>query len=111
MSAETIVISQQRMVVEVRDESPTIIPVAASGPQGPPGPQGLAGTPGGSAYEYVLNVASATWIINHNLGRRVHVSIFDGDGVLIYSDVDHSADFNSTTITFSTPRTGSAVLS
>jgi hypothetical protein len=84
--------------------------VTAAGPQGVQGPTGPAGTPGGSAFEHLQVVASNSWVLSHNLNRKVHVSIFDALGNLVFADVEHG-DLNTTTITFAAPVTGSAVIS
>ena len=84
--------------------------VASPGPQGVPGATGPAGAPGGSFFEHVQSVASASWVINHNQGRKVHVSVFDDTGHLIGADVEHGS-LNQTTVTWAQPVTGSAVIS
>ena len=83
----------------------TVLPVAGSA--GPPGP---AGPPGGSYYAHIQTVPAATWIIDHDLGKKVHVTIFDLVDRVIYADVDHGS-LNQTTITFPSPVTGSVVIS
>ncbi len=92
-------------VTVVRDN--TIVAVTAPGPQGPSGPQG---PPGGSAYVHTQTSPAATWIINHNLGRKVHVTLFDPAETVVHADIDHGT-INQTTITWASPATGSAVLS
>lgn len=79
-----------------------VIAVPVVGPQGPPGVAG--------GFEYVRSVAASTWIIDHNLGRKVHVSIFSDTADLVYADVFHGTT-NQTTISFPLPTTGSAVIS
>jgi hypothetical protein len=80
------------------------IEVAAAGPQGP------TGLPGGTYYEHVQSPASATWVIDHNLGRKVHVSVFDTSGRLVLTDVEHGTA-DQATVTWATPTAGSAVIS
>lgn len=88
-----------------------IVPVAGpTGPPGPAGPEGPEGTPGGSAYEYTQTVPASTWIIDHNLGRKVHVSIFSTAEFVVFADVFHGSP-NQTTITYPTPTAGSVVIS
>jgi hypothetical protein len=87
--------------------------VGPEGPQGETGDTGPVGPPGGTAYVHTQTVPASTWIIDHNLGRRVHVSLSDAVAApfrLVYSDVDHGS-LNQTTVTFPTPTAGSAVLS
>lgn len=107
MSEVTVVLEVNEVVVTrvVQD-----VVVSAPGPQGPVGPAGPAGAPGGSAFEYTASTPSISWVLNHNLGRKVHVSIFGDAGDLVFADVEHGST-NQTTITFSVPTTGSAVIS
>lgn len=77
---------------------------------GPQGPQGETGLPGGSFYEHSQPTPAGTWTIPHNLGRRVHVSVFDASGTEVKTDVDQ-ASVNTAVLTFGAPFSGSAVLS
>jgi len=79
-----------------------VIVVPVVGIQGPPGVAG--------GFEYTQAAPSSTWIIDHNLGRKVHVSIFSDLAELVFADVMHGS-INQTTITFPLPITGSAVIS
>lgn len=104
----TVTSSGDAPVTTVRDN--TIVTVTAPGPQGPPGP---AGPPGGGYYVHTQTAPSASWIIDHNLGRRVHVALSDATAAPfrnVYADVVHGT-LNQTSITFPTPVTGSAVIS
>ena len=83
-------------VIVVTDEVVTIIEEGIQGPEGIPGPQGLQGIQGpkgdrgeqglpgsGSAqetYEHVQSVASAQWIIDHNLNRFPSVTVVTSSG-------------------------------
>jgi hypothetical protein len=60
-------------------------------------------------FETFINAPAATWVIPHSLGRRPDVAVYDSGGYLMIADV-HSTSL-TTTITFATPTTGSAVLS
>lgn len=82
--------------------SVTVLPVT-----GPPGP---IGTPGGAYFVHTQASPAATWIINHNLAKKVHVSVFDALNTVIHADIDHGTA-NQTTITFPSPAIGSAVIS
>lgn len=63
------------MVVQVDNHTTALVSVVGvPGPAGPPGIQGVKGDKGdqgdpGSHYVHVQDVASATWVIDHNLGR------------------------------------------
>ena len=106
MSEVTIV--QQVNEVSVTKLS-TTLELTAPGPQGPIGPQGLAGAAGGSAFVYNQDVPMATWVINHNIGRPVAVILFDEDGNVVQSDIEHGT-VNQATVTWSSPTLGSALV-
>lgn len=112
------VVEQANRLTVTGDDPPTltvtqVIPrleVSSTGPQGIPGPQGLPGTPGGNGFAFTQSSPAATWIIDHNLGRKVHVTVFDPDGVVVYADLQHGS-LNQVTVTFAAPFAGSAVVS
>ncbi len=93
-------------------------PVGASGEdgddgaQGPPGTQGEPGVPGtggDSRYVYDQLTPSATWEVQHDLGKHPSVEAVDSAGNLVYGDVDY-VDNNNLIITFSLPFGGKAHL-
>lgn len=84
-------------------------PPGETGPEGPQGPQGPEG-PAGQYYVHTQASPSASWVIDHNLNKKVHVSIFNASGDLVYSDVHHGS-LNQASIVFPAPFAGSAVLS
>jgi hypothetical protein len=55
------------------------------GPEGPPGPPG----DDGGVYHHVQSTASATWTVNHMLGRHPVVSVLDSAGSQVEVSVDH----------------------
>ncbi len=71
-----------------------------------PGPQGPSGAPGGSYHVHTQDDAAATWVINHNLGVYMGLTLFVGDEVQ-YADV-HQGTPNQTTISFPSPVSGRA---
>lgn len=77
---------------------------------GPAGAQGNPGTPGGNGFSFTKSVPASTWIIDHNLNRRVHVSIFDVTETVVFADVEHGSP-NQVTVTFPFPVSGSAFIS
>lgn len=91
------------VVVEVESTA-----VVAVGQQGPPGPRGTDGL-SGAGYEYSQPSASSLWVVNHNLGFRPTVCVFDSAGWEVDADVQHMS-LNQTTIAFSTPLAGTARL-
>lgn len=92
-------------VVVVDDRREVV--VADCGTQGPPGPSGGGG---GSSYDYVRDTPAATWVIDHNLGHRVSVTLLDPAGVLVLAQVEQSAPYNQVTVTYPAPVAGSAHL-
>ena len=111
---EPIVVSTVTVVLEPQEVAVTKVSndlsLNAPGPQGPRGPAGPAGAPGGSAYEHIQGVPASSWPINHNLGRRAHVTILDPDGTEVEADVEHTSD-NTLVITFPNPHTGTVIVS
>lgn len=90
-------------VVVIDDDNNVI--VSGVGVQGPPGP-GSGGT-----YDHIQAIPAATWIIAHGLGHRVHVTLLDDAGLYVLAQVDQQAPFNTVTVTFPDPVTGSAHIS
>lgn len=90
---------------------PTVV-VHGVGIQGARGLQGPAGAPGSQgAYVHEQSAPAATWIIPHNLGRLLHVTLFDTAGQVILTVVDQPPPYNTATLTFPTPAVGTAYLS
>lgn len=92
----------------VVDDGPSIaLELTLPGIQGPPGPPGPAG---GEVYVYDRSgVPAATWTIQHDLNRHVHVTVVGDDGREVDSDVEHPTP-NSTVITFAEPFSGTALI-
>lgn len=65
---------------------------------------------GGGAYTHTQSVASASWIVNHNLGYRPAVSALSVGGKLMLGDVVHTS-VNQVVIGFDQPLAGLAVCS
>lgn len=91
-------------VVITNRTSRTVVVYAKAAP-GPAGPSGGAA----STYEHTQSVSSASWVINHNLGYRPNVSVSDGAGNLVISNVVHHS-INQVELQFNSPITGSARL-
>ena len=67
-----------------------------------------SGTPD-AFFPFVQTVASATWVVVHNLGKFPSVSVVDSSGHLVVGDVQHNSN-NSLTIRFSAAFAGTAYL-
>lgn len=92
-------IDETNYIVEVREDVVSVITV------------GLQGPPGASAttYTHTQSVPSATWSIEHNLGRHPSVSVVDSAGNVIYANVTYTSD-NALVVTFSAAFGGKAYL-
>lgn len=66
--------------------------------------------PGQGAYEHVQSVASTNWVVNHNFGRSVAVSVLSDGGVEVFANVVHVSS-NQVRVQFSVPQTGRAICS
>lgn len=109
----TLTVSSDGRTLTLVQPAATSLVLTSPGPQGPRGPQGAQGLPGaagGTAFEFSQGVPSATWVINHNLGRKVNVSLYDATGRVVISDIEHGS-LNQATVTWSSPVTGSAYIS
>lgn len=49
----------------------------------------VGGTSGGAAYEHVQATPAGTWIVNHNLGFRPSVEVYDAGGVEVIAQIIH----------------------
>lgn len=87
--------------VTVSIASPPQISVDA----GIPGPPGA----GATSYDHTQSSASAEWVINHNLGRRVDITVLSPGGALVIADVVLISD-NQARIYFVSPKTGTALV-
>lgn len=85
------------------------IEVEVPGPAGPPGPPGPPGSGGDLYYVHSQALASDTWSITHNLGKKPSVTVEDTSGRVCIGQVDY-VDTNSLIIRFSAPFSGEAVL-
>lgn len=75
------------------------------GPPGPPGPPGASG----AGYVFTQALASATWVINHNLGFYPGVALYDASGFAMAGSV-RNVSTNIVEVTFNSPYAGTARL-
>lgn len=88
------------------DMQMTYVPTELPATIGPPPitpPSGLEN------FVYHQTIPSATWVISHNLGREVQVTIWDDTGEVVYPEIDNP-DLNTTVVIFSTSATGTAII-
>ena len=102
--ANTVVVERQRTVASVREVAK---PVEVSSP-GPAGPRGPAG-PSGAGYTHQQPVPDTTWTINHNLGFRPAVELYDTGSQEFQADIAHLNE-NTVVVTTVTPVAGFARL-
>lgn len=62
-----------------------------------------------AAYTHTQGSASATWTINHNLGRKVSVTLFTVGGMQMLGDVTHTS-INQAVVNFASAVAGSALV-
>lgn len=80
--------------------------IVAVGDQGPPGPPGSGGG-NGQSYSHTQGSAALEWTVNHNLGYRPAVTVFDATGNPVLAGISH-VSVNQTIISFIIPISGSA---
>jgi hypothetical protein len=80
-----------------------VISEAEPGPPGPTGPPG----PASAFFEFAQPIPLADWIVNHNLGFRPNVAVFDDGGNVVLAAVAHLS-VNQCRINFAVPMTGRA---
>lgn len=94
-----------------------MLEVAVQGPPGPPGPPGPAGPPappvagatGDLYYTHTQGIASATWTINHGLGKYPSVAVVDSAGALVEGDTYYDGP-NTVVVLFNAAFGGKAYL-
>ena len=104
------VTSVTNTVTVTEDGSSTVVTVpvtstitaVTAGPQGPPGTSG-------AGYDFIQSSSSATWTINHNLGFKPGVDVYDSGSQQIQAEVSHTS-VNQTVILLTVSTTGFARL-
>lgn len=81
------------------------------GMTGTQGPQGAGGSGGGADSHFTFNqgIASASWSINHNLGKFPSISVVDSAGHQGFGSVRY-VDANNLVVSFAAPFAGTAYL-
>lgn len=98
------------IAVSVAIQGGTQITVAG-GPPGPAGATGPAGPPGasGAGYTHTQLSPALTWTINHNLGYRPSVDVFNAGGLSVIAEIAHLST-SSCEVRFSNSQAGFARL-
>jgi hypothetical protein len=79
--------------------SPVVVDVVTVGPQGP----------SSASTTYAQPTASSTWTINHNLGYRPHIDLYDLNFELFEGQITHTS-VNTSVIVLTIPTAGYARL-
>ena len=88
---------------------PEVVEVLVSGPPGPPGPPGTGGGGSDAYFVHSQDLPSSLWRVEHGLGKRPAVTVFDSAGTQVEGDVEH-LDASTLTIEFAYPFGGAAYL-
>jgi len=65
-----------------------------------------------SMYRHDQKVGALEWTVNHNLNTNINVvQVYDANGLQVVPDAINSSVLNQTTISFSYPMTGTALIS
>jgi hypothetical protein len=100
----------ENTIVVTENGSTTVVTVPVTSTvtaitQGPQGPKGDAG----AGYDFVQTSSSTTWTINHNLGFKPSVDVYDSGSQQIQAEVSHPS-LNQTVILLTAPTAGFARL-
>lgn len=107
---KNVIVNPAENIVSV-NRTENSVSVSAPGPQGPPGPAGSGGGGGGTVIEFsTAGSPMNPWVINHNLGRLVSVTIVGDDGFERFASVTQVAPYNLVTIAFGNPFSGKALV-
>lgn len=88
--------------ISVSQPSGINIDIGKQGPSGPPGP-------GATTYDHIQFSSNAEWVVNHNLGRLVSVTVLNSGSVEVEAEVLQVSE-NQTRIYFNLPQTGKALV-
>lgn len=104
------VTSVDNTVVVTENGSTTVVtvPVTSTVTAITAGPQGAQG-PVGAGFDFNQAISAATWTINHNLGYKPSVDVYDSGSQQIQAEVSHTS-VNQTVILLTAPIAGFARL-
>jgi len=71
--------------------------------------KGVTGGGGDAHFVYEQNMPAATWVINHNLGKKPAAVVVDSTENVVIGDIQYNS-LNTLTITFVDPFSGKAYL-
>lgn len=111
-----VLLSDEKIVAVTPDSGKLVVtqnqPIVAVSSAGSPGPQGPIGPAGGDVIVYDRNgIPANPWVINHGLGRPVHVTVLLDSGEQVWPGVVNDApNYNITTINWGVPTSGKALV-
>ena len=85
-------------------------PQGIQGNTGPTGPQGDTGPTATNFFLYEQTTPSDLWIIEHNLNKYTHVTVYDENDHIVIATVEKISP-NGIRILFNEPITGTAIIS
>lgn len=103
-SSDVFVLAKTQTIIV--DPATQAVSVVNAGPHGPAG-----GGAGAAYHKHSQNVPSTIWTINHNLGLRTNVSVYDSTDDEVEADIRWSDNDNTTIIIFAYGITGIAIFS
>lgn len=59
------------------------------------GKECLTSKAGDKTYEHVQSMPATQWLINHKMGKNPSITVYDGYGNLIITDIEHTDLDNS----------------
>jgi hypothetical protein len=98
----TIVVTENGSTTVVQVPQTSVVTAVTAGPQGP---RGAAS----AGYEFIQNTSAVTWTINHNLGYKPSVDVYDSGSQQIQVEISHPS-INQTVILFTASTPGFARL-
>jgi hypothetical protein len=105
MSDAEVIVRQDLSIVEIGDRDVAVVDrevvsIVSEGIQGPPGASG-------AGFVFTQGSPTAEWVVNHNLGFKPAVMVFDAGGSEVEAEVLHTS-VNQARIYFSVPLAGFA---
>lgn len=98
----TVLVTENGNTTVVTVPVTSVITASTAGPQGPKGDAG-------AGYAFTQSTSSAMWTINHNLGYKPSVDIYDSGSQQIQAEISHPS-VNQTVILLTAPTAGFARL-
>jgi hypothetical protein len=90
-------------VTQTLQEQPYEVVIQSQVLPGPPGPAGVH-------YTHYQMVPNTTWIVNHNLGYKPHITVLSPGGTALVCEIIHT-NVNQAVLIFNLPTAGTAYCS